>query len=67
MKTLLLMTLVLSSCFGEYQSAKIDMHGGKESYLYDNKKSAFGNRSMGMSIFSDKNATKKSIKVKEKK
>ena len=67
MKTLLLMILVSSLCFGEYQSGKIDMHGGKDSYLYDNKKSAFTKGSIGMSIFSDKNATKKATQVKEKK
>ena len=43
------------------------MHGGKESYLYDNKKSTFTKGSMGMSIFSDKNATKKATQAKEKK
>ena len=67
MKTLLLMLLITSSCFGEYQSAKIDMHGGKESYLFDNKKSTFGKSSMGMSIFLYKNTTKKTTQIKEKK
>ena len=59
MKTLFIMILITSSSFGEYQSAKIDMHGGKESYLYDNKKSTFTKGSMGMSIFSDKAKEKK--------
>ncbi len=59
MKTLFIIILITSSSFGEYQSGKIDMHGGKDSSLYDNKKSTFGKRSMGMAIFSDNNATKK--------
>ena len=67
MRNLVVIVLIASSCFGEYQSAKIDMHGGKESYLYDNKKSSFGKNSMGMSIFLDKNTSKKSLKKKEKK
>ena len=57
MKTLFIIILVLSSCFGEYQSNKIDMHGANDSYLYDNKKSAFGKKSMGIAIFSDNHVT----------
>ena len=67
MKILFIITLLVTSCFAEYQTAKIDMHGGKESYLYDNKKSAFGGKSMGMLMSRDKNATKKSTREKTKK
>ena len=66
MKTLFIITLLVASCFGEYQTGKIDMHGGKDGYLYDNKKSAFGKSSVGMSIFLDKNSTKKTTQTKVK-
>ena len=67
MKTLLTTILIVSSCFADYQSGKIDMHGGKDSYLYGNKKSSFTKGSMGMSMFIDNNASKNATRKKEKK
>ncbi|MEN8304251.1 MAG: hypothetical protein ABFQ64_09290 [Campylobacterota bacterium] len=67
MKTLAITILIVSACFGEYQTGKIDMHGGKSSHLYGNTKSTFGKKALGVSIFSDNNATKKSTQIKEKK
>jgi len=67
MKKLFIITLLVSSCFAEYQAGKIDMHGGKDSYLYDKKKSAFGKKNMGMLMIRDKNATKKAARTETKK
>ena len=67
MKTIFIITLIVTSLFAEYQSGKIDMHGGKEAYIYDKKKSSFGKSSMGMSMFMDKNASKKSKQIKKEK
>ena len=44
----------------EYQTGKIDMHGGKNSYSHEKKKSSFGSKNMGMTLFLDKNSSKKS-------
>lgn len=59
-----LMTLILLA-FGQYETGKIDMHGGKESNAYDKKKS-FRSSSMGLSLFLDKNTSKKKDKEDKK-
>lgn len=39
MKKLLIITLVISSCFAQYQQGKIDMHGGNTDTLGSKSKS----------------------------
>lgn len=60
-KVLLLGLLLCIESFAEYEKGKIDMHGGKETNVYD-KKSAFKNatkpKGFGMSLLLDKNATR---------
>ncbi len=64
MKKAFIISLLSLSCYGEYQTGKIDMHGGKNSYLYDKKGTGFGNYTVGMSMFMDKNTSKKENKKK---
>lgn len=67
MNIVFIVSLLSLSCYAEYQSAKIDMHGGKDSYMYDKKRSGFGNQGVGMSMFMDKNTTKKTKEAKTEK
>ncbi len=68
MKTVLLTLLITSSCFAQnYEtSTKIDMHGGKQNKLYDNKKGGFSSMGLGMNMFIEKKEPQKK-KEKEKK
>ncbi len=64
MKYLLVMILFLVSLVAaQYESGKIDMHGGKKSYTKN--KSGFGSKNMGMSSFLDSNTTNKSKPLKK--
>ena len=65
MKIVLILTSLTLLAFGQYETAKIDMHGGKESNAYDKKKS-FRSSGMGLSLFLDKNASKKKAKEDKK-
>ena len=61
MKIVLVVSFITLSCFAEYQQGKIDMHGGKDTYKYDKKKSNFVPKNMGIVLFLDKNSSKKSV------
>ena len=65
MKIVLIVFMVCISLFGEYQKAKIDMHGGK-NYSQFGSKSSFGKRSMGMSALLDSNSSKRTKELKKK-
>ncbi|QSZ40852.1 hypothetical protein GJV85_01540 [Sulfurimonas aquatica] len=43
-----------------YERGKIDMHGGKDEYSNSGYQSGFRSGAMGMSLFLDKNSSKKS-------
>ena len=66
MKIVLTILIVCISAFGEYQKAKIDMHGGKNYNQFGSKSSSFGKRTMGMSALLDSNSSKKTKEVKKK-
>lgn len=53
-----LLFALLLSLSSYAQQGKIDMHGGKESYEY-NQRGSFTDAHFGMATFLDKNATKK--------
>jgi len=58
MKYILIFSLFLVTLMAaQYESGKIDMHGGKKNYI--KTPSNFGNKDMGMSNFLDHNKTKK--------
>ena len=66
MKTVLIILVFCISVFAEYQKAKIDMHGGKNYNQFGSKSGGFGKSGMGMSVFLDANATKKTKETKKK-
>jgi len=69
MKIVLLLSticFVLSADYN-YQSAKIDMHGGKDYSYEEGKSSSFQKMGMGMSAFLETNASKKAKQEKIKK
>lgn len=66
MKVVLLSLIFSISCFGEYETGNIDMHGGGDSYRYEQKNS-FNKKAMGFSTFLDANASKKMTKEEKKK
>ncbi len=67
MKMVLTIFIVCISAFGEYQKAKIDMHGGKSYNKFGSKSSGFGKSGMGMSALVDTNASTKTKRVETKK
>ena len=50
-----------------YEKGKIDMHGGKDDYSNSGYQIGFKNGGMGMSLFLDKNSSKKSSDKKNQK
>lgn len=64
MKTVLILIAFSVSVFAQYETGKIDMHGGKEAKVYDKKK-GFRNTSMGLSLFLDKNISTQDKKKKK--
>ena len=67
MRIMFITLTLLTSCFAEYQSAKIDMHGGKNYTQYGNSQSTFGKKDMGFSALLDNNSSKKTqVKKAEK-
>ena len=67
MKIVLTILIVCVSGFGEYQKAKIDMHGGKNYSQFGSKSGSFGTSSMGFPALLDVNSSKKSKEKKDKK
>ncbi len=66
MKIILIIFIICIAAFGEYQKAKIDMHGGKNHHQFGSKSSSFGKSSMGVSALLDTNASKKTKEAKKK-
>ena len=64
MKIALVIFLLSSVGFAEYQQGKIDMHGGKEEYSYK-KQSNFSKSTFGISMFRDTNTTKSKKPIKK--
>ena len=67
MKIVLTIFIVCISAFGEYQKAKIDMHGTKSYSKFGSKSSSFGKNSMDMSALLDVNSSKKTKEIRDKK
>ncbi len=67
MKMVLTIFIVCISAFGEYQKAKIDMHGGKNYSKFGTKSSSFGQMGIGMSALLDTNSSKKTKEIRDKK
>lgn len=67
MRVIFITLAFLTSLFAEYQSAKIDMHGGKNYTQYGNSQSTFGKKDMGFSALFDNNTSKKAKEVEVKK
>jgi len=67
MKIVLTIFIVCISAFGEYQKAKIDMHGGKNYSKLGSQSSSFGKSGMGMSALLDVNSSKKTKEIRDKK
>ena len=59
--------LILTASSAEYQSAKIDMHGGQNYTQYGNSQSSVGKKSMGFSALLDNNSSKKAKEIEVKK
>ncbi len=66
MKVVLLSLIFSLACFGDYERGSIDMHGGADSYKYEQKNN-FNKREMGFSTFLDANASKKVLREEKKK
>jgi len=71
-KTVLLILMLFVNLFAaygyessDYDSGKIDMHGGKEYGNSDMQKREFEKKSFGFSALLDKNASKKAKEVKK--
>lgn len=58
MKFSLILFVLSSLCFGEYQQGKIDMHGGKEDYSYEKRGFKKPQKNMMRGLFSDQNSSK---------
>jgi len=63
MKYILCVSLLCIESYAEYEKGKIDMHGGKESAIY-NKKSNFSQSGFGRSLLVDKNTTREKTSKK---
>ena len=67
MKTVLTILIVCISAFGEYQKAKIDMHGGKNYSQFGTESSSFGQSGISISALLDANSSKKTKEIRDKK
>ncbi|MFT7860716.1 MAG: hypothetical protein ABXS93_07250 [Sulfurimonas sp.] len=58
MKLLLILFILSSICFGEYEKGKIDMHGGKEYKSYEKRGFKKPQKNMMHGLFLDQNSSK---------
>jgi len=66
MKIIVFIMVFCVLLFGEYEKAKIDMHGGKSYNQYGSTKDSFKKKRMGFSALLDNNSSKKSLKKPQK-
>jgi hypothetical protein len=60
-----MITLLSISLFGEYESGKIDMHGGKNYNEYESSHGSFAKTRISLSTLLDKNTSKSQEKIKK--
>jgi len=59
MKIVFILLAIYATLSANYESGKIDMHGGSYDDVYQSRQNNFRNTNLGMSTFLDKNVSKK--------
>jgi len=67
MKIVFILVTIYATLGADYESGKIDMHGGSYNDVYQSRKNSFSDKNLGMSSFLDKNVSKKMKNTNEKK
>jgi hypothetical protein len=67
MKIVLMLLTIYATLSANYESEKIDMHGGSYDDVYQSRQNSFRDTSLGVSTFLDKNVSKKIKDKSEKK